>query len=59
MKKLCEKIKYLIRSINNNLDDYDEKHMKIKCNSNDDLPLKKALGLDSIILVAMPFFHKS
>ena len=33
--------------------------MKIKCDLDDDLPLKKTLGLHSIILVVMPVFHKS
>ena len=31
--------------------------MKIKCNSDDDLPLKKTLGLHIIMLVVMPVFH--
>ena len=31
--------------------------MKIKCNSDDDLPLKKTLGLHRIMLVVMPVFH--
>ena len=33
--------------------------MKVKCDLDDDLPLKKTLGLHSIILVVMPVFHKS
>ena len=36
-----EKIKDHIRLINNDSDRYDEKSMKIKFNSDDDLPLKK------------------
>ena len=39
-KKLRKKIKNLIRSINNNSDDYDEQYMEIKFNSYDDLSLK-------------------
>ena len=35
------KIRGLIRLITKNSDDYDEKHMKIKFNSNDELPLNK------------------
>ena len=31
----------MLRSVTNNSDEYDEKYMKIKINSNDDLPLKK------------------
>ena len=30
------------RSWYNNLDNYDEKYMKIKCNSDDDLTLKES-----------------
>ena len=33
--------------------------MKIKCDLDDDLPLKNTLGLHSIILVVIPVFHKS
>ena len=33
--------------------------MKIKCDSDDDLPLKKTLGLHSIILVVMPVFIRA
>ena len=40
-EELLNKIKYLIRSITNNSDDYDKKYMKIKVNSDNDLPLKK------------------
>ena len=35
-----EKIKELIRFINNNSDDYDEKYMKIKFNSYDNTSAK-------------------
>ena len=52
MKKydeLWSKIRDLIRLITNNSDDYDEKYIKIKFNSDDDLPLKKMLKL---------FFHE-
>ena len=35
-----EKIKELIRLINNNSDDYDEKYMKIKFNSYDNTSAK-------------------
>ena len=44
-EKLLKEIKDLIRSINNNPDDSDEKYMKIKLNSDDNLPLKKILEL--------------
>ena len=38
-EELWSKIRDLIRSITKNSDDYDEKYMKIKLNSDDDLPL--------------------
>ena len=41
-EELWTKIRDLIRSITNNSDNYDEKYMKIKFNSDDDLLLKKA-----------------
>ena len=40
-KELWHKIKDLIRSITNNSDKYDEKCMKIKFNSDNNLSLKK------------------
>ena len=40
-KELWNKIKDFIRSITNNSDKYDEKCMKIKFNSDDNLSLKK------------------
>ena len=40
-KELWNKIRNLIRSITNKSDNYDEKYIKIKFNSGDDLPLKK------------------
>ena len=36
-----DKIRDLIRSITKNSDDYEEKNMKIKFDSDDDLPLNK------------------
>ena len=41
-EELWNKIRDIIRSITNNLDNYDDKYMKIKFNLDDDLPLKKA-----------------
>ena len=40
-----KKIKYLIRSVNANSDDYDEKNKKIKFDSDDDLPPQKTSKL--------------
>ena len=40
-EELWSKIRDLIRSISKNSDDYDEKYMKIKFNSDNELPLKR------------------
>ena len=42
-EELWSKIRDLIRSITKNSDNYDEKHMKIKFNSDDKLPLNKMI----------------
>ena len=46
-EELWIEIKYVIRSITNNSDNYDEKYVKIKFNSFDDLPLKKTPELST------------
>ena len=45
--------------ITKNSDDYDEKYMKIKFNSDDELPLNKAIEIPSIIIVAKAVFHEN
>ena len=44
-EELWNKIRDLIRSITKNLIDYDEKYIKIKFDSDDNLPLKKTIKL--------------
>ena len=51
------KVKALITSTNNSSDDYDEKYMKIKFHSDDDLPLKKTLELYDIMIVVRSVFN--
>ena len=41
------KIRGLIRPITKNLDDYDEKYMKLKSNSDDELPVNEAIEIPS------------
>ena len=53
-KEMWSKVRDLIRSITNNSEDYDEKYMKIKSNSDDDFHLKKTLELHKM---AMAFFE--
>ena len=53
-------IRDLIRSITKNSDDYDEKHMKIKFNSDDELPLNKTIEIPSIIIIIVrAIFHEN
>ena len=58
MKKLCNKIRGLIRSITNNSDNTDEKYMKTKFDLDNDLPLKKTLEVHNIIIVVRSVFHE-
>ena len=46
-EELWKKIRDLVRSITYNSDNYDEKYMKIKFNSNYDLLLQKTLELNN------------
>ena len=48
-KELLSKIRNLIRSITKHSDDYDKKHMKIKFNSGEELPLNKTIEIPSMI----------
>ena len=57
-KELCDKIRDLVRSISNNSDDFDQKYMKIKFNSDDDLSSQKILELCEIIIVLRSVFHE-
>ena len=54
-----KKIRHVIRSIINSKDSYDKKYIKIKFNSDDDLPLNKTLKDGDIVVVVGPVFHES
>ena len=58
MYELWSKIRYLTRSVTNNLDDCDEKYMKIKFNFDDDLPLNKTLEIRSMVIIVRSIFHE-
>ena len=58
MKKCETKLDLLLGQIFNS-DIYDEKEMKIKFNSDHDLPLKKVLKLRMMEIVVRPVFHES
>ena len=51
-------MRQLIRSETNTSDDYDEKYMKIKFNSDDGLPLKKKPEIRSMIIIDEAIFHE-
>ena len=58
-EELLSEIKDLIRSKTNNSDDYDEKNMKIKFNSDDDLPANKTLEISSMLIVIKAAFNEN
>ena len=45
--------------ITKNVDDYDQKYMKIKFNSDDELPLNKTIEIPSMIMVDRAVFHEN
>ena len=58
-EELWCKIRDLIRSIIKNSDDYDEKYMKVKFNSNDDLPINKMIEIHKVAIVVRAVFHEN
>ena len=58
-EKISRKMIDLIRSTKNNSHNYDKKYMKIKLNSHDDLPMKKTLEFQNIIIVVRSVFSSS
>ena len=59
LKNMWSKIRDLIRSITKNSDYHDDKYMKIKFNSDDELPLRKTIEIASIIIVVGAVFHRN
>ena len=57
MKNYGEKIRAHIRSISNNSGSYDAKRLKVKFDSDNDLPLKKTLELHNMIIVVRSVFN--
>ena len=58
-EELWIKIRDLIRSITRNLDDYDEKYMKIKFDLDDNLPLNKKIEIPVVTIVVRAVFHEN
>ena len=57
-EELWIKIRDLIRSITKNLDYYDEKSMKIEFDSDDILPLNKAIEIPIVTIAVRAVFMK-
>ena len=57
--KNFSKIRDLIMSITKKSDDYDEKYMKIKFNSDYELPLNKTIKIPSMIVVVSTSFFEN
>ena len=58
-EELWSKIRDLIRSITKNSDDYDEKYMTIKFNSDYKLPLNKTMEILTTTIVVRAVFMKT
>ena len=58
-KALGNKIKYLIGKITENSDDYDEKYMKIKFDTDNKLTLNKVIKFPIITIVLRAVFHEN
>ena len=57
--ELWSKIGNLIRLITKNSDDYDEKFMEIKFNSDNELPLSKTIEILTMVIVIRAVFHEN
>ena len=58
-EELWSKIRVLIKSITKNSDNYDEKYMKIKFNSDDELPLNKTIEIPTMTIVVKAIFYEN
>ena len=56
--ELWDKLKSLIKNINDKSGDYDKKYMKIKFNSDDNLPLNKVLRIHNMKIVIRLVFQE-
>ena len=55
-EELWSGIRDLIRSTTKSSDGYDKKYIKIKLNSNDELPLNKEIEIPSMLIVVRVIF---
>ena len=56
---LWSRIRYLLRSITENSDDYDEKYLKINFDSDDILPLNKTIEIPIVTIVVRAVFYEN
>ena len=55
----CGLKKNLIRPVTKKSDDYDEKYIKIKLDSDDKLPLNKTIEIPVMVIVVRAVFYKN
>ena len=58
-EELWSKIRYLIKSVTKNSDNYDEEYMKITFNSDDELSLNKMIEIPCMIIIVRAVFHEN
>ena len=58
-EELWIKIRDIIRSITKGLDYYDQKYVKIKLDSDDNLPLNKSIEIPLVATVVRAVFHEN
>ena len=56
---MWSKVRDLIKSVITKSDDYDEKYIKIKFDSDDELPLNKTIQIPIITIVVRAVFHEN
>ena len=58
-EELWIKINNLIKTITKKSDDYDEKYMKIKFDSDDKLPLNRTIEIPVLVIVVRAIFYEN
>ena len=58
-EELWIKLRDLIRSVTKKSDDYDEKYIKIKFDSDDELPLNKTKQIPVMVVVVGAIFYEN
>ena len=59
MKNFGGKFRYLIARITKNTGDFDEKYMKTKFNSDEELPLNKTIEIPNAIIVVRAALYEN